>query len=179
MHARKSRQSGSKNDGREVDDQCTRSRPEVGVRQEPGLGKSYMALDIASRLPLGGPWPDAGMAAEGNVLVVSAEDGLEDTIRPRLDSLGATLSRIHAIGITLKQGDQQVSLSLAEHLMQLEEAILHHRAVLLVLDPILAFLGRKADTHKSSDVRAVLAPLAAMDDRTGRATLAILHLNKR
>ena len=129
---------------------------------DPGLGKSFMTLDITARVSHGGPWPDGGNALQGNVLLISAEDGLEDTIRPRLDLLGANLSRIHAISTVVREGDKEVTFSLVDHLTELEAAVLEHQACLLVLDPILAFTGRKVDTYKSSDVRAVLAPLAAM-----------------
>ena len=107
-----------------------------------------MTLDVTARVSLGGPWPDGDIAPQGNVLLVSAEDGLEDTIRPRLDLLGADLNCIHAIGMTLNKGDKEVALSLAEHLLQLEDAIIRHQAILLVLDPILAFTGKRADTYK-------------------------------
>jgi hypothetical protein len=146
---------------------------------DPGLGKSYLTLDLSARISLGAAWPDQGNSPQGNVLIISAEDGLEDTIRPRLELLEADLRRIHAISTIVRQGDKEVAFSLAEHLSQLEQAIVQHRTVLLVLDPILAFTGKRTDTYKSSEVRAVLAPLATMADRTGCAVLAVLHLNKR
>jgi hypothetical protein len=96
-----------------------------------------------------------------------------------LELLEADLGGIHAISTTVRQGDKEMAFSLAEHLLQLEQAIIKHQAALLVLDPILAFTGKRTDTYKSSEVRAVLAPLAAMADRTGCAILAVLHLNKR
>lgn len=150
------------------------------IAGDPGLAKSYMSLDIAARLSLGGPWPnDEGNAPQGNVLLISAEDGLEDTIRPRLDLLGADLSKIHAISTTVRQGDKEVSLSLVDHLRELETVVVEREADLLVLDPILAFTGSRTNTYKSSEVRAVLAPLAAMGEVTGCAILAIMHLNKQ
>ena len=111
-------------------------------------------------------------------MILSAEDGVGDTIRPRLDLLGADLSRIHAINTTVRQGDKELALSLAEHLNLLELEIFRRQALLLVLDPILAFTGR-ADTHKSAEVRAILAPLMGTAERTGCAVLAVIHLNKR
>ena len=151
----------------------------VVIGGDPGLGKSYLTLDIAARVSLGGPWPDGGMSPKGDVLLVSAEDGLADTIEPRLDLLGADVSKIHAISTTLKDDGQDIPLSLSEHLGQLEDAIVQKKALLLVLDPILAFTGKKTDTYKTSDVRAVLAPLAAMAERTNCAVVSVLHLNKR
>jgi len=152
---------------------------------DPGLGKSYLALDLAARGSHGGPlppWDEGGRESEnapkGDVLIISAEDGLEDTIKPRLERLGAEMSRIHAISPLVRHGDKEVSLSLSDHLLQLEQAIVEHDAILMILDPVLAFTG-KGDSHKSSDMRAVLGPLATIAERTGCAILSIIHLNKR
>jgi len=146
---------------------------------DPGVGKSYAVLSFAGTLSVGGVWPDGNAAPLSNVLIVSAEDGLADTIRPRLDLLKADLGRIHHINTVLREGEKEVGLSLSDHLFQIEEAIIEYRADLVILDPILAFMGKKADTHKSSDVRAVLAPIGSVAERTGCAFLAVLHLNKR
>ena len=147
------------------------------IAGDPGLGKSLLTLDMAARVSFGGPWPDIGIAPLGDVLLITAEDGLDDTVRPRLDLLEADVSRIHAIEISVDDNGENVALSLTEHLPQIEEAVATYAAILLVIDPILALTGRK-DTHKASDVRAILAPLAAMAERTGCAVVTILHLNK-
>ena len=146
---------------------------------DPGLGKSYLTLDLASRISLGGPWPDGGDAPENNVLIVTAEDGLSDTVRPRLDLLDADVSRIYSIDITVKKGQQDEALSLDEHLGQIEETIASRHAGLLIIDPILAIMGRRTDTFKTSEVRPVLARLAGMAERTRCAVLAVMHLNKK
>lgn len=147
---------------------------------DPGLGKSYLTLDIATRVSLGGPWPDGtGKAKQGNVLIISVEDGKEDTIVPRLMSLGADRTRVHITEPLVESEAENVGFNLQDHLLLLEEEILRTEATLLILDPILAFTGTKKDTHKASDVRAVLAPLAAMADRCMCAILAIMHMNKR
>jgi RecA-family ATPase len=70
---------------------------------DAGLGKSYLSLDIAARVSTGGTWPDGGDVAEGDVLIVTAEDGLADTVRPRLDNLGADVSRVHHIDVTVSR----------------------------------------------------------------------------
>ncbi len=145
---------------------------------DPGLGKSYLSLDIATRISLGSHWPDGGKVDQGKVLLISVEDGLEDTIRPRLDLLGADLRMIRAIDSLVESDEEQKALSLEDHLQLLEVEILAYEAVLLILDPILAFTG-KSDTHKASQVRAMVAPLAAMADRTLCSILAIIHLNKK
>jgi RecA-family ATPase len=146
---------------------------------DPGLGKSYLTLDIASRVSIGGPWPDGeGNAPQGKVLMVSVEDGTADTIRPRLDLLGANLDNIRIIEPLVESDEDQKALSLADHVALIEQEILSYRASLLILDPLLAFTGAK-DTHKASDVRSVLAPLAATADLTGCVILGVMHLNKK
>jgi putative DNA primase/helicase len=145
---------------------------------DPGLGKSYASLDIAARVTLGGPWPDgSGYAPKGNVLLLSAEDGLADTIKPRLELLGADMSRIDSLGLTVIKGEEEMGLSLQQHLPQIEKFIVEKGVILLVVDPLLAFTG-KTDTHRTADVRGLLSPMAAMAERTGCAILAVMHPNK-
>ena len=145
---------------------------------DPGLGKSYLTLDVAARVSQGGKWPDGGDVPLGRVIIISAEDGLADTIRPRLDLLGADLAKIEAISPTVESESENRNFNLQDHLKLLEDKIVTSKTNLLILDPILAFTGNK-DTHKSSDVRAVMAPLASMADATQCTILAIIHLNKK
>jgi hypothetical protein len=111
------------------------------------------------------------------VLLLSAEDGLADTVKPRLELLGADMSRIDALGLTVSKGEEEVGLSLQEHLSQIEKAIAEKQVVLLIIDPLLAFTG-KVDTHKTAEVRGLLSPLATMAERTGCAILGVMHPNK-
>jgi hypothetical protein len=148
------------------------------IAGDPGLGKSYASLDIAARVSLGGPWPDgSGNAPKGNVLLLSAEDGLADTIKPRLELLGADMSRIFSLGLTVHKAEEDKSLSLQQHLPLIEREILEKGIILLVVDPLLGFTG-KADTHKTAEVRGLLSPMSAMAERTGCAILAVMHPNK-
>ena len=150
---------------------------------DPGLGKSYLALDIIARVSTADSWPDGGNAIRSHVFILSAEDDLEDTIRPRLDVLNADPSWVIAIDPALtstgNDGEIREALSLSEHLNLLEKEILLYKSRLLVLDPILAFTGSKTDTHKSADVRRALAPLAKIAQNTKCAILAVMHLNKK
>jgi hypothetical protein len=145
---------------------------------DPGVGKSYASLDIAARVSLGGPWPDgSGHAPLGNVLLLSAEDGLADTVKPRLELLGADMRRIHSLGLTVSKGAEELGLSLQQHIPPIEQFITENDIILMVVDPLLAFTGR-VDTHRTAEVRALLSPLAAMAERTGCAILAVMHPNK-
>ena len=149
------------------------------IAGDPGVGKSFLTLDLAARVSCGGVWPDGGQVSQGDVLLVSAEDGVGDTIRPRLDLLGADVTRIHALDLHLTHGDgQEVGLNLKEHLGQIEKHIRNTHAVMVVIDPVLAFTG-KADSYKSAEVRGLLAPVAGLADRTGAAIICVMHLNKR
>jgi len=143
----------------------------------PGVGKSYALLDIAARVSQGAPLPDGGMALLGDVVLLTAEDGLGDTVRSRLDLLGADSGRIHALTM-VRQGENERMFSLEEHLPLLERAIAERQAVLAIIDPLLAYTGR-ADSYKEAEVRGLLAPVAVMAERTGCALVAIVHLNKR
>lgn len=147
---------------------------------DPGLGKSYMMLDIAARISLGGGWPDGtGRAKQGNVLVITAEDSIADTIRPRMDALGADVTRVQIIGVTVRKGEKDLALSLGEHMHLIRDAITEHNAVMLIIDPLLAFTGgRNIDANKAHEVRPLLMQIAEVAETTGCVIVGIMHLNK-
>jgi hypothetical protein len=142
---------------------------------DPGLGKSWITLDVAARVSSGGEWPDGGVAIDGDVVLLSAEDGLADTIRPRLDALGANVKRIHHLAV-LRAGDSERGVQLAD-IAALEQAIHHTGARLLVIDPMSAYHG-STDSHRDAEVRGLMAPLALVAERTGVAILGVMHLAK-
>jgi len=154
---------------------------------EPGLGKSLVTLDLAARVSMGASMPDgsAGLEKPAGVVIICGEDGLADTIKPRLLAAGASpaaLRRVRAINLvpeTLKSGAiSQRLLSLVTDLAALEATITAIGAKLLIIDPITAYLGSQTDMYKDADIRAVLTPLALMAERTGVAVLLVRHLNK-
>lgn len=150
---------------------------------DPGLGKSMVTLGIAATVSRGGRWPihGEGRAPAGDVVLVSAEDDPGDTIRPRLEAAGADLERVHALdGIQeVNEDGERVrrpwTLSDLSELERLIERLPDCR--LLVIDPVSAYLAA-VDSHKNSDVRALLAPLADLAARHRLAVLAVSHLNK-
>lgn len=144
---------------------------------DPGLGKSTITLDIAARVTRAGVWPDGGHAPQGDVILLSAEDGLADTVRPRLDTLGADVGRIHALTAARMPNGDERSISLAGDVALLERAIVNTGATLVIIDPVSAYLGA-TDSYKDTEVRGVLAPLAALADRTGVAIVGVMHLGK-
>ncbi len=144
---------------------------------DPGLGKSTIMIDAACRISTGSPWPDGSPAPKGNSILLSAEDGIADTIRRRVDTLGGDPSRIHVL-TAIKQGDVERPFSLVADIPFLERAILGVGDVrLVVVDPISAYLGTK-DSYKDSEIRGVLAPLAALAEKYGVAVVGVMHLTK-
>jgi putative DNA primase/helicase len=143
---------------------------------DPGLGKSWVTLDLAARLSAGRAMPDDAPAVPpGDVILLSAEDGLADTIRPRLDALGADVGRIHHLAV-LRAGEAERAVQLADT-AALEFAIRETGARLIIIDPISAYLG-SSDAHRDAEVRALMAPLAALAERTDAAILGVMHLAK-
>lgn len=154
----------------------------VTLDGDPGLGKSTLALEIAAVVTRAGTWPDGSPCAwPGDVLLMSAEDGLADTVRPRLDAAGADVTAVHAIeGVPITEEDGERTLrppNLAD-IAGIEEAIIRTGARLLVIDVVMAYLPMGTDSHKDQDIRRVLSGLAALADRTGCTVLLLRHLNK-
>lgn len=137
---------------------------------DPGVGKSWVALAIATAVSLGKGLPGGDLGDPANVVIASAEDGLGDTIRPRLDAMGADVSRIHAIDGPLTLDDAGF--------LALESAIVTVRPRLLVLDPLVAYMGGGLDIHRANEVRHVMARLARLAEKYGVAILAVRHLTK-
>lgn len=148
---------------------------------DPGLGKSTAALDIAARVSRGDEMPDGRTGAWGCCLILSAEDDAEDTLQPRLEAAGADMGRcIDYYGVEQPDGSMLPPVY-PHNLPSLETCIEENNAVLVVLDPLVAFIGAEegsTDTHRDSDVRRMLHPIARTAQRTGCAFLGIRHHNK-
>lgn len=146
---------------------------------DPGNGKSVLTTDIAARLSVGRTFPDGQPCEAAGVVIMNAEDGLADTIRPRLDAAGGDPSRVLSLA-TVPVGDEgdERHLTIPEDIPTIEEGIRVISAKLVIIDPLMAFLSGRSDAHKDQDVRRALAPLARMAERTGAAVLLVRHLNK-
>lgn len=144
---------------------------------EPGVGKTYLALDCAARISRGLPWPDGTPAPLGTVLYLTAEDGIADTLRPRLDRLGADPSRIAVLEAVQETDGTRRSLSLKRDLDVLGRAVEQVRPSLVIIDPITAYLG-DTDAHRDAEVRGTLAPLVDLLEQHQCALIAIGHLTK-
>lgn len=150
----------------------------VTLDGDPSLGKSTLSLSLAATITTGGIWPD-GTRCEypGAVVLLSAEDGLADTVRPRADAAGADVAMIYAVqGVPLSDGTL-VPPTLAD-VYELTKLVRRVKARLLVVDVLMAYLPTGTDSHKDQDVRRVLSRLSAMADETGCTVLLLRHLNK-
>jgi hypothetical protein len=154
----------------------------VTLDGDPGLGKSTLALSLAAPVTTGGAWPDGTRCEHpGAVLLLSAEDGLADTVRPRLDAAGADVRHVHAVkGVPVADdsGELVLRLPTLADIDALAEAIDTTGAVLLIVDVVMAYLPSGTDAHKDQDIRRVLGRVADLADRTGCTVLLIRHLNK-
>ena len=151
---------------------------------DPGLSKSTMVCDVVARVTRCREWPCGTPATlDGEVVMLSAEDDVSDTLKPRLEAAGADVSRVHFLdsiitGATDKSRIRHSWPSLVEHVDALGEWLTQHPGVrLLVVDPLAAYLTG-ADSHKQADVRAVLGALSRMAMQSRVGVLAVMHLNK-
>ena len=139
---------------------------------DPDEGKSTLALDLAARVSTGAAMPLGCERGEpAGVVILSAEDGLGDTIRPRLEAADADLERI--LGFRLDELPE-----IPGGLAVIEAAIARVSAALVIVDPLAALLADRIEAHRDHHVRRALTPLASLAQRTGAAVLAIRHLNK-
>src|SRR5215213_6143519 len=143
---------------------------------DPGIGKSVLTTDLAARLTVGRTFPEGQECEAAGVVIMNAEDGLADTIRPRVDAAGGDPSRIVSLA-TVEDGDER-HLSIPEDIPIIELAIERVGAKLVNIDPLMSFLSGESNAHKDQDVRRALAPLARLAERTGAAIVLVRHLNK-
>jgi putative DNA primase/helicase len=137
---------------------------------DPGVGKSWLTCALAAAVSLGCGLPGMETFEAGSVLMLSAEDGLGDTVRPRLDAVRADTSRVFAL-------NEPLTFDVAG-LYRLEAAIVEYSAVLVIIDPLFAFTGGNIDIHRANESRAITARLAAIAERAGCGIVAVRHLGK-
>lgn len=154
------------------------------IAGHPGLGKSQLSVAIAAVVTAIGRWPVDGTSCPiGNIAMLSAEDDVADTIRPRLEAAGADVDRVEVIDGVIDAFDTDGgpisrSLNLKTDIAKLD-ALFASRPELavLIVDPVTAYLGA-TDSHVTADVRALLAPLSALAAKYSIAVILISHLNK-
>jgi RecA-family ATPase len=148
---------------------------------DPGDGKSTLTLDIAARVTTGSPMPDGSDGIHGRVILLSAEDGIADTIRPRLDAAGADTAQIAVLDEIVTTDEhgrrERRPVELPLDLDHIERAAHAQGVKLVVVDPLMAFLAG-VDSHNDQSVWRALHPMSRLADATGAAVLVVRHLNK-
>lgn len=144
------------------------------LQGDPGEGKTTALLQIIASLTTGreiiSAKDDLQTRNPVNVIYQTAEDGLGDTIKPRLVAAGADCSRVLVID------DSEKALTMSDD--RLEEAIIATGAKLVVLDPVQAYLGAAVDMHRANEVRPIMSRIGALADRYGCAFVLVGHMNK-
>lgn len=148
------------------------------IQGDPGEGKTTMVLQIIAKLtkgeivlPNGSESEPAVIATEAvRVIYQTAEDGLGDTIKPRLLEAGADCSRV----LVIDDGEQPLTM-LDE---RLEEALVETNARLIVLDPIQGFLGAEVDMHRANEIRPLMKRVSVLAEKYHCAIILIGHMNK-
>ena len=141
------------------------------IQGDPGEGKTTAVLRIAALLTKGEKLPEDNQEREPvNVIYQTAEDGLADTVKPRLEAAGADCSRILVID------ESAENLSMLDS--RIEEALKETGAKLIILDPIQAYLGSNVDMHRANEIRPVMKHLGNIAEKYGCAIILIGHMNK-
>ncbi len=136
---------------------------------DPGLGKSTLSTEIAATLSTGSSLPSGPPLEPAASLILTAEDGLSDTVLPRLHASGANLDMVHVV---------PSPISISKDLDKIATWLKDTRARLLIIDPLMAYLGTKVNSWHDQEVRQVLSPLAHLAQTTGTAVLLVRHLTK-
>ena len=140
------------------------------IQGDPGEGKTTLVLQIIARLTKGESIIDENKKPPINVIYQTAEDGLADTIKPRLLAANADCSKVLVID------DKDTPLTMRD--IRLEKAIAETSAKLVVLDPIQGFLGADVDMHRANEIRPIMKHIAELAGKYKCAIILIGHMNK-
>jgi hypothetical protein len=150
---------------------------------DPGLGKSLLTLDLAARVTTGRPMPDGTPGVQGSVVLIAPEDGVTDTIKPRVEAAGGDPSHIRLLHLVTstdrKTGEIFLSpFTFSEHFYTLIKIINQTLPVLVIIDPLMAVLGRRISASADQKIRDTFSLLAYLAQRTNCTVLIVRHLNK-
>jgi hypothetical protein len=140
------------------------------IEGDPGLGKSRLTHAFAAPVSRGQGLPNGPCGPPRQVLLLTMEDGLGDTVRPHLERLGADLNMIHAY-------DAPLTLD-RKGLPVLEGHIAKHAPGLVIIDPLQGAMGAKTDLHRANETRPFMAALAALATKYSCVIVCVRHLTK-
>ena len=143
------------------------------LQADPGTGKTFLCLSLAATVSKGGHFYGEYLKTykhPANVIYQTAEDGLSDTIKPRLRAMNPDFSKIFVIN------EDMESLTLSDE--RIEEAFKVCNPKLLIIDPLQAYLGADIDMHRANAVRPVLSRIAILAEKYECAVIFIMHMSK-
>ena len=140
------------------------------IQGNPGEGKTYFAMMLTVACTNRKLFPNMEDIEPFNVIYQTAEDGMGDTIKPRLVEAGADLSRVMVID------DSEEVLTLSDD--RIEKAVRQNHVRLVIIDPVQAFIGADVDMNRANEVRPVFRKLGMIAEKTSCAIVLIGHLNK-
>ena len=144
---------------------------------DPGMGKSTLLLDLAARLSRDGLMPDGAVGRVGSSLILSAEDGEADTIKPRLEAAGGVAERLFTLPAVQGDDGEERPPEIPRDLPVIEAAMAEYAARLVIIDPLMAYLTG-ADASRDQEVRRALHKLARAAERQNCAVVCLRHLNR-
>jgi hypothetical protein len=143
----------------------------------PGVGKSTLTADIAAKVSTGATFPCGTENRARGVLFLAVEDGVADTIRPRVEAAGGDVERVYAMSGVEIQG-QESAPDLSKHIEIIRNLVIEHDIGLIIIDPIMALLGANVDSYRDQDVRSITTPLARLAEELDVIVLVVRHPNK-
>jgi putative DNA primase/helicase len=146
----------------------------------PEAGKTTLGLSFAASISSGDYWPDGTRASAENVLIWTSEDDIADTIKPRLAQMNADLTRIKVVAKQRFRDGLERPFNPATDMPSLTEAAksIQGGVGFLMIDPIVAAIGTKTDSHRNAETRCALQPVIDFAEATNCAVLGITHLTK-
>lgn len=143
---------------------------------DPGTSKSLFSLDMIARCTSGKPMPDGSDGVDGGAVLMALEDGLADTVVPRLEAAGGDKTRVVALQ-NVPDSKGNLRFPTIQDVEHISRACREVDAKIVVIDPLMGYLG-DANAHKDQDIRGAMAPLVRMAEKENVAVLVIRHLNK-
>jgi putative DNA primase/helicase len=146
----------------------------------PDAGKTTLGLAFVSTISAGDYWPDVSRAPQGNCLIWTSEDGIADTIKPRLVRMGADLSRVKIVKAQRLPDGKERPFSPATDMPELTAAVrnIQDGVAFLMIDPVVAAIGAKTNSHNNAETRNSLQPVIDFAEETNCAVLGITHFTK-
>jgi putative DNA primase/helicase len=149
---------------------------------DPECGKTFLALKIAAAVTTGEALPYGTLQKHrpANVLFMTGEDALADTIRPRFRKIGGNAQSFFVIqGLVQQEEGKDLHTAITlQHIPQLEQAMKQYKPSLLIVDPFSAFLGENVDLHRDNEMRPILERIGKLAEKYKCAVILIRHLNK-